>query len=678
MNARKTHILIVGAGHGGAALIELFHESPTIEISGIVDIDRDAPGMKLAGELGIPTSDEYLSFLKNSRIDEIVNVTGSERVQQDLAAVSGHGVEVIGGHSAELMWRLVEERKRYETALRESEKGYRTLVEGANQPIFKVDTGGRVVFVNRYSAGILGGGADEFKGRTVWELLPHEVARTLMKGVNSAISGGKKIQKHIEPPKDGDQRWYDVVIQPLSNEDGVVDTALVIGMDVTETKKTEKNLFILNETLLALGQDFGENLRLITRACAEIMGAECVLYNRIDGEQMCTLGEWNRPADMELTGKVEDHICCDVIGRGEKGKPFIVKDLQNSRYAGTDPNIRKYGFKMYLGYPVCRYDECVGSLCVIYARDVSLDENELKVVSILADAISREEDRDSAIQALRESERDYRQLFDNAADLIAVVDTKGNFIDLNKRFEEESGYSKEEMLGRNIVTTGIMTGMTAAKAMKYLLDLLRGREIPIFEVDGVRKDGGIVNYEIRAVPLRKDGRVVAVQAILRNISDRKKAEAEVREAKDYLDKIINSIADPIFVKDTDHKWMLLNDAYCQFMGYKREELIGKSEYDFFPKEEADIFWEKDNAVFYTGRENINEEKFTDASGKTHTIITKKTLYVDNAGERILVGIIRDITERKKFEEELQRQRELLDNIISTAPYYVFWKNAESV
>jgi PAS domain S-box-containing protein len=99
---------------------------------------------------------------------------------------------------------------------------------------------------------------------------------------------------------------------------------------------------------------------------------------------------------------------------------------------------------------------------------------------------------------------------------------------------------------------------------------------------------------------------------------------------------------------------MLNDAFCQMIGYSRAELIGKSDYDFFPKAEADVFREYDNQVFVTGREYENEGTFTPTSGNSRTISTKKIAFADASGDLALVGIIRDITERKQTEEILRR------------------------
>lgn len=119
-----------------------------------------------------------------------------------------------------------------------------------------------------------------------------------------------------------------------------------------------------------------------------------------------------------------------------------------------------------------------------------------------------------------------------------------------------------------------------------------------------------------------------------------------------LSAIVNSIADPVMVKDENHRWVFVNEAHCLLTGRKAEELIGKSDYDFFPKEEADVFWDRDNEVLRTGRINVNEEFHTDASGRQHTVLTKKSLYCAPDGKLYVVGVFQDITERKEKEEEI--------------------------
>ncbi|MGL5192349.1 MAG: CHASE2 domain-containing protein [Chroococcales cyanobacterium] len=133
-----------------------------------------------------------------------------------------------------------------------------------------------------------------------------------------------------------------------------------------------------------------------------------------------------------------------------------------------------------------------------------------------------------------------------------------------------------------------------------------------------------------------------------------KLKRSFAESKDFLDQIINTIPDPIFVKDQNHRWIVLNQAYCQLIGYPFHVVLEKSDYEIFSTDEANLFWQEDEWVLTTGLPHENEAKLTDATGTLHYIATKRSLHKDSAGNVFLVGVIRDITERKQMEEELKR------------------------
>ncbi|MHC4326477.1 MAG: PAS domain S-box protein, partial [Planctomycetota bacterium] len=186
-------------------------------------------------------------------------------------------------------------------------------------------------------------------------------------------------------------------------------------------------------------------------------------------------------------------------------------------------------------------------------------------------------------------------------------------------------------------------------------------------VRGIYHTGKMGWFEDRLAPIKKNGSVSAVMIVCTDITKRKKAEEELKQSREFLNNTINALDDSFFIKDEEHRWTVFNDAACKAIGHPREELIGKSDYDIFPKEQADVFWEKDNLVFETGETSINEEEIT-WQGKLHTISTKKSLFKDSVtGKRYIVGTVRDITERRQMEKTLreseQKYRALVEQSI---------------
>ncbi len=153
------------------------------------------------------------------------------------------------------------------------------------------------------------------------------------------------------------------------------------------------------------------------------------------------------------------------------------------------------------------------------------------------------------------------------------------------------------------------------------------------------------------------GNISGFFIILHEISDFQQKESISFNTSTYYEKIMNTIADPIFIKDRQHRWIYANDAFCAFKGRTREELLGKTNYDFDPKKEADLFWENDELVFSSGRINICEGIKTTSSGENHYAVTKKTLYTNEQGEKFIVAIIRDITDRKRAENRIRHAKE---------------------
>ncbi len=129
---------------------------------------------------------------------------------------------------------------------------------------------------------------------------------------------------------------------------------------------------------------------------------------------------------------------------------------------------------------------------------------------------------------------------------------------------------------------------------------------------------------------------------------------------DFLDSILNAIPDPVFVKDDNHIWVYMSDSMCEFFKLPREKLIGHSDYEYFPREQADVFREKDREVFDSQKTVENIEEFTDQAGVVHVINTRKSVFFDSQGKKYLVGTIRDITTQVVMQRQLEEARTIAD------------------
>ncbi|MHC4532918.1 MAG: PAS domain S-box protein [Planctomycetota bacterium] len=270
----------------------------------------------------------------------------------------------------------------------------------------------------------------------------------------------------------------------------------------------------------------------------------------------------------------------------------------------------------------------------------------------------RSSDRKKADEARQKSEHRYRTLVEANPYGIQEIDTTGNITYTNPTYQKMLGYTEQELLGKSVLDL-LETESKRDELRDYLSILVKEQPQPTTYYKKNRtKDNRIVDMMVDWNYKRdNEGRVVGFASVITDITERKKAQEELKRSKEFITNVINTLDDPFFVKDQEHKWFMLNDAACKVMGRPREELIGKSDYDLFPKEQADKFWERDSFVLKSGQTDLNEEEITWHS-KLHTISTKKSLFTDSiTGHKFITGTIRDITERKTFEKELKRSAE---------------------
>ncbi|NTW31673.1 MAG: PAS domain S-box protein [Bacteroidetes bacterium] len=402
--------------------------------------------------------------------------------------------------------------------------------------------------------------------------------------------------------------------------------------DINERKRTEKEIFKLKRAVESSGEaifttDLEGIITFINPEFTNIYG-----YTKDD-----------------VVGKVTPRILKSGVMNNEDYENFWKKIIDGQAIKGELINKTKDGSLIYIE----------GS-----ANQILNEKNEcIGFVAIQHDITNNKKAR----EALKNSEIKFRTLYDSTSDAVMLLDKK-SFFDCNNAALKMFGLkSKDEFCSNHPADLSPPmqpSGKDSSTLSNQHIELALEKGSSFFEWNHKKiNTGEIFPTEVLLNRIEIEGKTV-LQAVVRDITERKQMEEDLNKSRNFLDKIINSTSDPIFVKDRKHLWVLLNDAFCSFKGASKEELIGKSDYEFFPKNEADEFWEKDEQVFNTGIENLNEESFTDANGVNHTILTKKALYIDPNGNKFIVGIIRDITERKISEDLIKIKNEQLQKINS--------------
>ena len=201
-----------------------------------------------------------------------------------------------------------------------------------------------------------------------------------------------------------------------------------------------------------------------------------------------------------------------------------------------------------------------------------------------------------------------------------------------------------------------------------------------FEEYTMQSDGTKLRLKTSKVPLHdKDGNVIGLMGTYEDITEQKRIEENLRQEKILLKTLINNLPDAIFIKDLECRKTVANLTDVHNMGLNFEaEVLGKNDFELFPKEIAEGFYADDQSVIKNGKQVINrEEFFIDKEGKKAWLLTTKLPFRDDNGNiKGLIGIGRNITKQKLFEEALQNERNFLKTLIDNIPDFIYFKDIQ--
>ncbi|MCX5814714.1 MAG: PAS domain S-box protein [Proteobacteria bacterium] len=272
-------------------------------------------------------------------------------------------------------------------------------------------------------------------------------------------------------------------------------------------------------------------------------------------------------------------------------------------------------------------------------------------------------ERKLAVREMKKSELRYRSLVESSPDAIILLEEE-TVLYFNPAASKllGSGKDRKRLVGRKILD---FIYPEDREAVRRGIDTIRqtGNMTPAIEVKLIRDDGGIVYVECSGSAAHYNG-LTLLQMIMRDISGRIRAEAVLGMTRQQQKAILDNIPDIAWLKDKESRFILANEPFGKACGVRPEDLPGKTDLDIWPRALAEKYRADDREVMQSGIRRQIEEPLIDKEGNTTWIETIKTAIRHDRGEVIgTAGIARDITVRKRQEEELRQYREQLERLV---------------
>ena len=521
--------------------------------------------------------------------------------------------------------------ERYRSALESAQLA--ALVSSSDDAIVSKTLDGTISSWNAGATNILGYEADEMIGQPITRIIPPELHEE-EKQILARLHRGERIEHYetIRLAKDGRRVDISLTVSPLFNQSGKVVGASKVARDITERKLAEQALRETAARLRTLTETAVDGVILIDArgvvlmfnpACEKLFGysADAVIGQNV---KMLMPQPYRHEHDRYITNYRETHDP-KIIGIGRE----VV-------------GLRKDGSTFPMDLSVGEAKQEGGSIFVGIIRDIT--------------------ERKSAERALRESAGRMRALIETAVDGAILIDARGVVLMFNPACERLFGYFADEVIGKNVKM--LMPEPYRHEHDGYVANYLDSRKPKIIgigrEVVGLRADGSTFPMDLSVGEAKHQGGGSIFVGIIRDITERKSAERALRESAGRMQALIETAVDGAILIDAGGVVLMFNPACEKLFGYSADEVIGKNVKILMPEPYrhehdgyiANYIDSRKPKIIGIGREVVGLR----ADGSTFPMDLSVGEAKHQGGGSIFVGIIRDLTSRKRTEAELEQAR----------------------
>lgn len=512
----------------------------------------------------------------------------------------------------------VTERENLLKEIGQSEANFRLLAESSQDVVMRIGLDYRCLYVNAASRKITGYAPSALIDKTAHEAgFPKELAQKWESDLSKVIRSKQPLRVETLLPNG---RWIDSFMTPEISGDGAVLSIFTDSRDITQQKESEA----------IIQKNLEENIDLYDNApCGYHSLGPDGTYLRINNTELNWLG-YKRE---ELVGK--------------KKAPELMTPESKKTFFSLYPGFKKTGKLENIELEFVRKDGTILSTLLNATAVVDDKGHYINSRSTLIDN-SKMKQYESE---LKSTEEKFRGIANLAFDMIYQTDIQGRFTYCSPSSKRLFGYPDSDVVGKSLID--FVPKEEIPRVVSVHRQALSGKNKTVegFTCSVRCKDGSFALVEVNALPLIKNGKIIGSQGIIRDVSQRKQAEARLAESEKFLSSVIENIPDMIFVKDAkDLRLRLINHAGEKLLGRKREALIGKIDYDLFPRNESAFFTSKDRAVLdHKKLVDIPEEPINSVHGLRYLHTKKIPLLDDKGNPKYLLGISEDITKTKELD-----------------------------
>ena len=537
-------------------------------------------------------------------------------------------------------------KERAEKNLIGSEERFRTLVEQASDAIFVHDTEGRLLAVNQSACKSLGYSSQELLRMTVADI-EQKMSPEKVRQIHQEMRPGKSLLvpgKHRR--KDGTTFPVEVSLSCYEIQGQPVVAAL--ARNISGRKEYEDQLAQSVSLLRATIESSASGLLVV-----DTKGKITTFNNRF-------LEMWRIPA--ELVAQGDDQIILKLVQNQLREPDQFLQRVQ-----------ALYQQPAAEGYDTLHFKD--GRIYDRVARPQRLGDKIIGRVWSFRDATAQHQ----AEQKLAVSEESYRNFFNTIGDAIYVLDETGKFLAVNDGAVAMYGHAKEDFIGQTPEFLSAPGRNDLAHAAVLIERAFAGQRQQM-EWWGRRKNGEVFPKEVRLERGTYFGKKV-VFASGRDITQRRQAETELEQERKLLRTMIDLAPDFIFVKDTDSRFLVVNEALARCYCRKPAELLHHTDTDFLPAPLAAHFRASELQVLASDSFCTYQDDLIFPDGEPRTVVTNMVAFRDSQGQVAgLVGIGRNITQQQRAEKSMRLQSVALEAaanaILITDPHgNIEWANS---